>query len=133
MEPKWSAKEITVNVDLDKVIYSGNEDLTQQLWLNLIDNAIKFSDQGGLINITLAYENDEIRFVIQDNGSGMDDQTKAHIFDKFYQGDTSHSKTGYGLGLPLVKRIVELCGGDVGVQSQSGKGSIFTVVLTCLK
>ncbi|MGM1044538.1 MAG: HAMP domain-containing sensor histidine kinase [Bacillota bacterium] len=129
MEPKWSAKEITVNVDLDKVIYSGNEDLTQQIWLNLLDNAIKFSDQGGLINITLVYENDEIRFVIQDNGSGMDDQTKAHIFDKFYQGDTSHSKTGYGLGLPLVKRIVELCGGDVGVQSQSGKGSIFTVVL----
>ncbi|AZS18297.1 sensor histidine kinase [Paenibacillus lutimineralis] len=128
MEPKWSAKEITVNVDLDKVIYSGNEDLTQQIWLNLLDNAIKFTNKGGFIDITLAYENDKIRFVIRDDGSGMDDQTKAHIFDKFYQGDTSHSKTGYGLGLPLVKRIVELCGGSVSVQSQSGKGSIFTVV-----
>lgn len=132
MEPKWSAKEITVNVELDKVIYSGNEDLTQQIWLNLLDNAIKFSYQGGLINITLANVNDEIRFVIQDDGSGMDDQTKDYIFDKFYQGDTSHSKTGYGLGLPLVKRIVELCGGDVGVKSEPSKGSIFTVVLPCL-
>ncbi|MCM3039637.1 HAMP domain-containing histidine kinase [Paenibacillus motobuensis] len=128
MEPKWSAKEININVNLNKVIYNGNEDLTQQIWLNLLDNAIKFTDQYGFIDITLEYENDKIRFVIQDDGSGMDDQTQAHIFDKFYQGDTSHSKTGYGLGLPLVKRIVELCGGRVGVQSQLGKGSIFTVV-----
>jgi signal transduction histidine kinase len=129
MEPKWSAKEITVNVELDKVIYQGNEDLTQQIWLNLLDNAIKFSDRGGLITITLANGNEGIRFVIQDDGSGMDDQTKAHIFDKFFQGDSSRSKKGYGLGLPLVKRIVELCGGDVDVQSEPGKGSIFTVVL----
>lgn len=129
MEPKWSAKEITVNVELDKVIYSGNEELTQQIWLNLLDNAIKFSYQGGFIAITLANVKDEIQFVIQDNGSGMDDQTKAHIFDKFFQGDPSHSKTGYGLGLPLVKRIVDLCGGSVAVKSEPGNGSLFTVVL----
>ncbi|WP_068781211.1 MULTISPECIES: HAMP domain-containing sensor histidine kinase [unclassified Paenibacillus] len=128
MEPKWSAKEITVNVNLDKVIYNGNEDLTQQIWINLLDNAIKFTDPYGFIDITLVNKNDEIQFIIQDDGPGMDDQTKAHIFDKFYQGDTSHSKTGYGLGLSLVKRIVVLCGGDVSVQSQPGKGSIFTVI-----
>lgn len=132
MEPKWSAKEITVNVELDEVIYIGSEDLTQQIWLNLLDNAIKFSYQGGLINITLVNVNDEIRFVIQDDGPGMDEQSKARIFDKFYQGDTSHSKTGYGLGLPLVKRIVKLCGGDVIVQSEIGKGSMFTIVLPSL-
>lgn len=132
MEPKWSAKEITVNVELDKVIYRGNEDLTQQIGLNLLDNAIKFSYQGGLINITLINVNDEIRFIIQDDGPGMDNQTKAHIFDKFYQGDTSHSNVGFGLGLPLVKRILKLCGGDVIVQSEIGKGSIFTVVLPSL-
>lgn len=131
MEPKWSTKDIAVNVELDKVIYKGNEDLTHQIWLNLLDNAIKFCYQGGLINITLAIVNDEIRFIIQDDGSGMNDQTKAHIFDKFYQGDTSHSKIGYGLGLPLVKRIVELYGGYVGVESKPGKGSIFAVVLPC--
>ncbi|GIX59412.1 two component sensor kinase [Bacillus paranthracis] len=132
MEPKWSAKEITVNVELDNVIYRGNEDLTQQIWLNLLDNAIKFSYQGGLINITLTNVNDEIQFVIQDDGPGMEDQTTSHIFDKFYQGDTSHSKVGYGLGLPLVKRIVKLCGGDITVQSELDKGSIFTVVLPSL-
>lgn len=129
MEPKWSSKGINVNVELDKVVYCGNEDLTEQIWLNLLDNAIKFSDQSGLINITLKNINNEIQFAIQDNGPGMDDQTKAHIFDKFYQGDTSHSQKGYGLGLPLVKRIAELCGGNVGVQSRPGQGSLFTVVL----
>ncbi|WP_391204534.1 ATP-binding protein [Psychrobacillus sp. L4] len=131
MDPKWSAKDITVNVELDKVIYRGNEDLTQHIWLNLLDNAIKFSYRGGLINITLVKVNDEIRFVIQDGGPGMDSHSQIHIFDKFYQADTSHTVKGYGLGLPLVKRIVELCGGDVYVQSNTGKGSIFTVVLPC--
>jgi signal transduction histidine kinase len=131
MESKWSLKELTISVELDNVLYHGNEDLTQQIWLNLLDNAIKFSDQGGSINITLTNVNDKIQFVIQDDGSGMDEKTKDHIFDKFYQGDTSHSKSGYGLGLPLVKRIVELCGGDVSVQSQPSKGSKFTVVLPC--
>lgn len=130
MEAKWSAKDITVNVELDNVVYDGNEDLTQQIWINLMDNAIKFSLKGGLINISLANLNNEIQFVIQDDGPGMDDRTKAHIFDKFYQGDTSHSKAGNGLGLALVKRIVNLCDGDVSVQSEPGKGSIFSVILS---
>lgn len=127
MEPKWTAKDMTVNVDLDKVTYFGNEDLTQQIWLNLLENAVKFSFQGGLINITLSNESHEIRFVIQDDGPGMEEQTRTHIFDKFYQGDPSRSKAGNGLGLALVKRIVELCSGTIEVQSEPGKGSIFTV------
>ncbi|QCR34431.1 sensor histidine kinase [Lysinibacillus sp. SGAir0095] len=132
MEPRWSAKEITVNVELDKVIYCGNEDLTQQIWLNLLDNAIKFSYQGGLIHISLVNEKNEIRFVIQDDGPGMDETTTYRIFDKFYQGDSSHSEAGNGLGLPLVKRIVKLCEGEIIVQSKIDKGSIFTVVLPTL-
>ncbi|WP_318619487.1 HAMP domain-containing sensor histidine kinase [Priestia megaterium] len=129
MEPKWFKKEITINLELDEVIYNGNEDLTQQIWINLLDNAIKFSYQGGLINITLTKVNHEIQFIIKDDGIGMDDQVKAHIFEKFYQSDTSHSKTGYGIGLSLVKRIVEICKGDVSVQSEPDKGSIFTIIL----
>ena len=129
MEYKWSAKEITVNLELENVMYKGNEDLTQQILINLFDNAIKFSHQGGVINITLENINDGIRFVIHDNGSGMDEQSKTHIFDKFYQGDISHSKAGNGLGLAIVKRIVELCGGMIEVQSEHGKGSVFTVFL----
>lgn len=128
MEPRWSSKEITLNVELDKIIYIGNEDLTQQIWINLIDNAINFSYQGGLINISLTNKNEEIHFVIQDDGPGMDIQTKSRIFDRFFQEDTSRSKVGNGLGLPLVKRITKLCGGDITVQSELGEGSIFTVI-----
>lgn len=96
MEPRWTSKEITVNVELNKIIYNGNEDLIQQVWLNLLDNAIKFSYKGGLINITLEAVNEGVRFAIQDDGPGMDDQTQVHIFNKFYQGDISHSKKEMG-------------------------------------
>ncbi|NMO76902.1 MULTISPECIES: sensor histidine kinase [Bacillaceae] len=129
MEPKWSAKEILLNVELDEVIFNGNEDLTQQIWLNLLDNAIKFSDSGGKIDITLTNTKEEICFLIRDNGPGMDEHTKKHLFDKFYQGDTSHSQSGNGLGLALVKRIVELCDGRIYAESEKGKGSTFIVRL----
>ncbi len=129
MEPKWSAKEITLGVELSDVIYLGNEELTQQIWINLIDNAIKFSMAGGLMDISLSKIDQEIYFVIKDDGPGMDEQTKAHVFDKFYQGDSSHSKAGNGLGLTLVKRIVNLCGGEIQVKSTPGHGSIFKVIL----
>ena len=120
---------MTVDVELDEVIYNGNEDLTQQIWVNLLDNAIKFSKQDGLISIKLTDENGKITVVIQDNGIGMDEQTKNHAFDRFFQADTSRSKVGNGLGLSLVKRIVELCGGTVEVQSEKSKGSTFIVNL----
>lgn len=129
LEPKWSAKAITVDVALDEVWYTGNEDITQQIWLNLLDNAIKFSDHGGLVHIALSREENLIRFVIQDDGPGMDEPLIARIFDKFYQGDPSRASSGCGLGLPLVRRIVSLCGGEISVLSEPGKGSTFTVVL----
>lgn len=129
LEPKWSDKDITINLNLDKVTYSSNEEVLQQIWINLVDNAIKFSHKAGLIEITLANVNEEIHFSIQDYGVGMDEHTKAHLFDKFFQGGASHSKKGYGLGLPLVKRIVELCQGDIVVHSEQGRGSKIMVVL----
>ncbi len=129
MEPKWSRKELSVNVEMNEVTYKGNEDFTQQIWINLLDNAIKFSYQGGLISVSLISSNDGIRFTIQDDGAGIDEQTKARIFDKFYQGNTSHVIAGNGLGLAIVKRIMKLCSGTIEVQSELGKGSIFTVFL----
>lgn len=127
MEPKWSAKELDIDVVMEEVTYNGSVDLTQQVWLNLIDNAVKFSNNGGKLSIRLECWNDGFRFAIKDNGTGMDDLTKAHIFDKFYQGDTSHAKAGNGLGLAIVKRIIELCGGTVDFQSELLKGSEFIV------
>ncbi len=128
-EPKWSQKAISMNVEMAEVTFMGNEDLMQQIWLNLLDNAIKFSYQGGMISVGLVNENGGVRFTIQDDGPGMDEETVERIFDKFYQGDLSHFKTGNGLGLAIVKRITALCGGTIEVQSELGKGSLFTVFL----
>ncbi|WIV17265.1 HAMP domain-containing sensor histidine kinase [Paenibacillus polygoni] len=128
MEPKWSVKDLNVNLDLEEVTFVGNEEFIQQIWINLLDNAIKFSYPGGSIDIRLTKSDNEIRFMIQDEGVGMDEATIAHIFDKFFQGDASHAKKGNGLGLSLVKRIVDLCGGEIIVQSELGSGSIFTVL-----
>lgn len=129
MEPKWSAKDISMEVELDRVTYCGNEDLTQQIWLNLLENAIKFSHKGSLIIITLKSDNDEIRFNIEDKGIGMDEDTLDRIFDRFYQGNLSHSVTGNGLGLAIVKRIVKLSDGEIYAKSELGKGSAFSIVL----
>lgn len=129
MEPKWSRKELSVDVEMAEVTFNGNEDFTQQLWINLLDNAVKFSYQGGMISLSLVSIDNGIRFTIQDDGAGMNEQTKERIFDKFYQGDTSHTVAGNGLGLAIVKRITQLCGGTIKVQSELEKGSTFTVFL----
>ena len=128
-EPKWSAKNIDLSVEMDEVVWEGNEDLTQQIWLNLIDNAIKYSDSNSAISIRLNEWNGDIRFSIRDNGVGMDESILGRIFDKFFQGDTSRNDMGNGLGLAIVKRITELCGGRLEVQSEPGEGSMFTVLL----
>lgn len=128
-EPKWSDKEININAEMEEITFEGNEDLTQQIWLNLLDNASKFSEKGGTIHIRLSTWNGGILFTIQDNGIGMDEKTKVHVFDKFYQGDTSRTGAGNGLGLAIVKRITELYGGRIDVQSELGKGSKMSVWL----
>ena len=128
-EPKWTAKGIEVVLEMDEVLFTGNSDLTQQIWLNLLDNAIKFSNLNGIITIWLTCREGGIRFTIRDNGVGMDDLTKARVFDKFYQGDESRSKSGNGLGLTIVKRIIDLCGGRVEIRGELGVGSEFVVWL----
>ena len=129
MEPKWQAKNIEVRVEVDEVMYTGSADLLQQVLLNLIDNAVKFTEVGGAIDIKLTHDKVEVLLSVKDNGIGMDEETKARIFDKFYQGDDSHTGAGNGLGLAIVKRIVDLCNGSIEVQSEQNAGTEFIVRL----
>jgi len=129
LEPKWAEKGLIMNLELSPIIFRGDENLTQQIWLNLIDNAVKFSHTGGVIDIILSETVSEIIFQIRDEGIGMSEETAKRVFDKFYQGDKSHANVGNGLGLSLVRSIVDLCGGEVRVDSAVGVGSLFEVRL----
>lgn len=129
MEPKWSEKGIAFNIELDAVEFVGNEDLTLQMWLNLLDNAVKFCGDGGHVDVKLESSEDRVLFTITDDGPGIDDADAGRIFDKFFQGQNSEGKAGNGLGLAMVKRIATLYGGGVEVKSEAGKGVTFTVRL----
>ena len=134
LQPEWQRKGIHLNLDLDYLVICGSQEMLQQVWLNLIGNAIKCSEQNGEITVTLSIRTPSptrsIAVVtVVDKGIGMSDEIIRHLFDKFYQGDPSHSSEGNGLGLALVKRIVELSGGKVSVKSTLGEGSSFTVEL----
>lgn len=129
LQHQWEKKDITFNLDLENINYFGNPQLLEQVWSNIIGNAIKFTGQGGEISVR-CYENEnDITVKVRDNGIGMDEQTMSRIFDKFYQGDSSHSGEGNGLGLALAKQVVNLCGGQIRVKSQPNVGSTFTVEL----
>ena len=128
LESKWSDKDINMNIDLDETSYYGNEELLKQVWVNLIDNAIKFTPNNGDVKIELMSFEDSVIFKVKDTGIGMTQDVKAHIFDKFYQGDTSHTTEGNGLGLTMVKKIVELHNGNIDVKSHPNKGTIIKVV-----
>ena len=125
----WTEKEIELDIDMAEVSYIGEENLLLQVWLNLIGNAVKFTPKGGKINVALLELEDSVVIRISDNGIGMDKNTAKHIFEKFYQGDTSHKSEGNGLGLALCKKIVEKCNGTITVESELNKGSHFTVKL----
>ncbi len=96
---------------------------------NLISNTVKFNPQGGRLKLTLKEEDTCIVATVQDSGCGMDAEIGKHMFDKFYQGDTSHAKEGNGLGLAMVKRVIDIVGGDIDVSSRVGEGTTFTVVI----
>ena len=128
-EPAWSAKKLTIEPELDSITWYGNQELTAHIWSNLLDNAVKFTPSGGEIDITARLEPDWLTVTFRDTGIGMSSEVQAHIFDKFYQGDTSHAAEGNGLGLALVLRILQMTGGSISVESALGKGSAFTVRL----
>ena len=129
LEPKWSEKELEFDVDMVDVEYLGNENLICHVWDNLLSNAIKFSPCGGTIYIRMMPEGERIRFSIENEGPQIREDSMKHIFDKFYQGDSSHKQEGNGLGLALVKQILNLCKGTVSVKNIPGSGCRFTVIL----
>lgn len=127
--PQIEKKKINLELDLPEIPYYGNPELLEQVWLNLINNAIKFTPENGEISLTAGYEGNTILVRISDSGIGMDSETTAHIFEKYYQGSTGRTKGGNGIGLSIVHRIVTLCGGHVEVTSSPGAGSSFKVFL----
>lgn len=129
LENQWEPKEIEFDVELDEISYLSNDSMMLQVWNNLIGNAIKFSPYNGLIRITLKAEGEDILCAIEDEGPGINEADMPHIFDKFYQSDSSHKQEGNGLGLALVKRIVEACNGHVTVENLPTGGCRFTVHL----
>ena len=129
LEKQWSEKDIELDIDLDVVRCYANEEMLSQLFVNLLGNAIKFTPSGGTVGVSLRQENTMVTVKVSDTGIGIPEENREAIFDRFYQGDTSHKSEGNGIGLTLVRRIVELCGGRIEVESEEGKGSVFTVVL----
>lgn len=130
LESEWTKKDIEFDVEMDEVEYNGFENLLQHVWYNLISNAVKFNPVGGMICIKLSEKNNNVVFTVSDNGPGIAEEDKKKIFDKFYQSDTSHKQEGNGLGLALVKKIIDLEDGEVYVENVKGGGCRFTVELT---
>lgn len=129
-ENLFEQKEIEVEVELEEqTMLDADESIVELIWNNLLSNALKFTEQGGTIAVRQTTEENRIVVCIADNGCGMDEKTKMHLFDKFYQGDTSHSVEGNGLGMALAKKAVDMFHGEITVESEPGKGTQFTVSL----
>ncbi len=129
LEPEWSKKNINLDIALDDIYYFGNEELMGQIWQNIINNAIKFTPDNGVIKVQLYRTESNITVRISDNGIGISHEAKEKIFEKFYQGDHSRKTEGNGLGLALVKRIIDLCGGRIYVENLYEGGVCFVVEL----
>ncbi|MFW6287479.1 MAG: ATP-binding protein [bacterium] len=128
-ESIWEEKNLSIDLNMENITYYGSKPLLAQVWSNLIDNAIKFSNQNGMLSIDCRLKDKKILISIKDSGIGMGEEEKRLAFDKFYQGELSHSRKGNGLGLPLVKRIVTLCGGTISLESEKEIGTEVTVTL----
>ncbi|MDY2835310.1 MAG: HAMP domain-containing sensor histidine kinase [Candidatus Aphodomonas sp.] len=129
MMPEFRRRKLELSVDLCAARIVSDRELLEQVWQNLLRNAIKFTPEGGSIRVGLTTQEGAFRVQIADTGIGIDESAQKHIFEKFFQADTSHHTEGSGLGLSLVKRIVDACGGEITVESQLGKGSTFSVTL----
>ena len=127
-EDAWEAKNLAIETDIqDNVQIRSDPELLSLVWNNLISNAVKFTQEGGTVSVSLKRDAEYVAVSVSDTGCGIKPETGMHIFEKFYQGETSHSTQGNGLGLALVKRVVDILNGEIGVRSVYGEGSTFTV------
>ena len=129
LEPRWTEKDIDFDVDLEEITWSGNEGLMQHVWSNLLTNAIKFNPVQGRIVLRLYREGGHIIFTIADTGPGIPEEETTHIFNRFYQLDSSHKQEGNGLGLALCKQILDTCSGEISVENLPEGGCRFIVAL----
>jgi signal transduction histidine kinase len=129
-EDAWEEKGLNIETDItDEVYICADPELLSLVWSNLISNAVKFTPRGGTVGVALRSDADGVEVTVSDTGCGIDPETGKHIFEKFYQGDTSHATEGNGLGLALVKRVIDILDGEISVRSTPGRGSSFTVRL----
>ena len=126
---EWLAKELNYSGELPRVDFLGNRELLQHLWLNLLGNAVKYTPRGGDISVSLSRQEDQAVVIITDSGEGMSEETLAHLFVPYYQGENVRAGQGLGLGLAICKQIITLCEGTITVKSRLGEGSSFTVTL----
>ena len=122
-------KNLNLECNIDEVSITSSQSLLEIVINNLVSNAVKFTDEGGVIGVSLQQDKNYAIIKISDTGCGISQEVGEHIFDKFYQGDTSHSQEGNGLGLALVKRVIDILGGEIGVSSKVGEGTTFTLKL----
>lgn len=129
LEGEWMKKNIEIIPELAEVRYHSNEEILAHVWSNLLGNAIKFTPEGGTVFISLTADESGVTALIRDTGIGMSEEVKAHVFEKFYQGDPSHHRHGYGIGLTMAHRAATMLGATITVDSTPGEGSTFTVRL----
>lgn len=127
--PSFEEKNILLEAELPEMKFYGSEEFMKEVWVNLLDNARKYSPEGTRVFIEGKVTEKDLWITVRDEGQGMDEQTKLHLFERYYQGDVSHETSGFGMGLPIVKRIVELSGGTIWVESTLGKGTTVTIFL----
>jgi len=133
-ESLWERRGIEIETDIEEGIFvCADSELLSLVWNNLFSNAFKFTEDGGSVSLSLSSDEKYAIVRIKDTGCGMTPEVGAHIFEKFYQGDTSHATQGNGLGLPLVKRVIDIMQGEIGVESRIGEGTAFTVKIERLQ
>jgi signal transduction histidine kinase len=127
-ENVWEKENIDIETDIaENIRVKADAELLSHVWNNLFSNAFKFTPSGGTVTVSLTATDHHAVVKVKDTGCGMTSEVGAHIFEKFYQGDSSHSAQGNGLGLALVKRVIDIMQGEISVESVVGKGSAFTV------